>query len=129
MDRAVVLFDDDCGFCRWATGKVLAWDRRGRLRAMAIQAPEADQMLSGMDPDRRMASWHLVSRHGDVRSGGGAVAPLFRLLPGGTGLAVVAESFPKTTDRLYDWISRHRERLGSLLGQQRCTVDATGKRA
>jgi len=127
MDRAVVLFDEDCGFCRWAAGKLLAWDRRGRLRPVALQDPEAEQLLTGLDRDQQMASWHLVAPDGRVRSAGRAVAPLLRLLPAGTPLAVVAESFPKTTDRLYDWISRHRERLGSLLGQQRCAVDPAGK--
>ncbi|HEX9411050.1 MAG TPA: DCC1-like thiol-disulfide oxidoreductase family protein [Actinomycetota bacterium] len=127
MDRAVVLFDEDCGFCRWAAGKLLAWDRRGRLRLVALQDPEAEQLLTGMDRGRRMASWHLVDLDGRIRSAGRAVAPLLRLLPAGTPLAVVAESFPKTIDRLYDWISRHRERLGSLLGQQRCAVDPAGK--
>jgi predicted DCC family thiol-disulfide oxidoreductase YuxK len=75
-----------------------------------------------------MATWHLVTPDGRVRSAGRAVAPLLRLLPAGTPLAFVAESFPKTTDRLYDWISRHRGRLGSLLGQQRCAVDPAEKR-
>jgi predicted DCC family thiol-disulfide oxidoreductase YuxK len=127
MDHAVVLFDEDCGFCRWAAGKLLAWDRRGRLRPVALQDPEAEQLLTGLDRDRQMASWHLVAPDGRVRSAGRAVAPLLRLLPAGTPLAVVAESFPKTTDRLYDWITRHRERLGSLLGQQRCAVDPAGR--
>jgi predicted DCC family thiol-disulfide oxidoreductase YuxK len=127
MDRWVVLYDQDCGFCRWATGKLLAWDRRGRLRAVALQAPGADQLLPGLDRNQQMTSWHLLTPDGRVRSAGRAVAPLLRLLPAGTPLAVVAESFPKTTDRLYDWISRHRERLGSLLGQQRCAVDPAGK--
>src|SRR6266508_2389621 len=30
MDRWVLLYDRDCGFCRWATRQLLAWDRRGR---------------------------------------------------------------------------------------------------
>jgi predicted DCC family thiol-disulfide oxidoreductase YuxK len=123
-----LFFDEDCGFCRWATDKLLAWDRRGRLRAVPLQAPEADQLLPGLDRHQRMATWHLVTPDGRVRSAGRAVAPLLRLLPAGTPLAVVAESFPKTTDRLYDWISHHRGRLGSLLGQQRCAVDPAGKR-
>jgi predicted DCC family thiol-disulfide oxidoreductase YuxK len=129
MDRAVVLFDEDCGFCRWAAGRLLAWDRRGRLRPVALQDPEAEQLLAGMDRGRQMASWHLVDLDGRIRSAGRAVAPLLRLLPAGTPLAVVAESFPKTTDRLYEWISRHRERLGSLLGQQRCAVNPAGKQS
>src|SRR5436190_23119771 len=32
MAQATLLYDRDCGFCRWLLGKVLAWDRRGVLR-------------------------------------------------------------------------------------------------
>jgi predicted DCC family thiol-disulfide oxidoreductase YuxK len=127
MEQWVVLYDQDCGFCRWAMGKLLAWDRRGRLRAVALQAHEVDELLPGLDRHLQMASWHLLTPDGRVRSAGRAVAPLLRLLPGGRPLAVVAESFPRTTDRLYDWISRHRERLGSLLGAQRCAVQPSGE--
>ena len=31
MSEAVVLYDADCGFCRWAIDKLLVWDRAGRL--------------------------------------------------------------------------------------------------
>lgn len=128
MDQAVVLYDEDCGFCRWVMGKILGWDRAMRLRAVAVQDPEAERLVPGMDQERRMASWHLVTSDGRVRSAGRAVAPLLRLLPGGTPLAVLAETFPRTTDRLYGWTSRHRGRLGAFLGAQRCAVDPAGKR-
>jgi predicted DCC family thiol-disulfide oxidoreductase YuxK len=128
MEQWVVLYDQDCGFCRWAMGKLFAWDRRGRLRAVALQAHEVDELLPGLDRPQQMASWHLLTPDGRVRSAGRAVVPLLRLLPGGRPLAVVAESFPRTTDRLYDWVSRHRERLGSLLGAQRCAVQSSGQR-
>jgi predicted DCC family thiol-disulfide oxidoreductase YuxK len=128
MDGAIVLYDEDCGFCRWAMGKLLAWDRRGRLRAIALQDPVAERLLLGLDRERRLASWHLATPDGRVRSAGRAVAPLLRLLPAGTPLAVLAETFPRATDRLYGWTSRHRGRLGALLGAQRCAVDPARKR-
>jgi predicted DCC family thiol-disulfide oxidoreductase YuxK len=128
MGRWVVLYDRDCGFCRWATGKLLAWDRRGRLRAVALQDTEAQRLLPGMDRERRMASWHVLGPDGRVWSAGRAVAPLLRLLPAGTPLAAVAAAFPSTTDRLYDWTARHRERLGSLLGARRCAIQPSGER-
>ena len=128
MDRAVVLYDEDCDFCRWATAKLLAWDRGGRLRAVALQHPEAERLLPGMDRERRMASWHLMTPDGRVRSAGRAVAPLLRLLPGGAPLAAIADGFPRTTDRLYDWTARHRGGFGARLGAKRCPVDPSGKR-
>jgi predicted DCC family thiol-disulfide oxidoreductase YuxK len=128
MGRWVVLYDRDCGFCRWATGKLLAWDRRGRLRAVALADPEAERLLPGMDRERRMASWHVLGPDGRVWSAGRAAAPLLRLLPAGAPLAALAAAFPRTTDRLYDWTARHRGRLGALLGAQRCAIQPAEKR-
>jgi predicted DCC family thiol-disulfide oxidoreductase YuxK len=121
--RSVVLYDADCGLCRWATDRIVRWDRKGRLRAVPLQASEADRLLGSMDPARRTTSWHLVSPDGVVRSAGAAVPPLLRLLPGGRPLAAAAERLPRTTDRAYAWIVRHRTELGRMLGQRRCAVD------
>jgi predicted DCC family thiol-disulfide oxidoreductase YuxK len=115
MDRATILYDAECGFCRWSVRCVLAWDRRRRLRPVPLQAPEADALLPGMDHETRMASWHLVMPGGRVDSAGAAVAPLARLLPAGAPIALLASSLPRTTDRLYRWIAEHRGLLGRVL--------------
>lgn len=126
--RAAILYDRDCGFCRWATDKALAWDRPRRLRPVALQDPEAEWLLDGIPGDRRMASWHLVTPDGHVRSAGAATAPLLRSLPGGRPLAAVAEGFPAATERLYSWVARHRGSLGRLLGAEACRVAPEGRR-
>ena len=41
-----VLYDADCGFCRWCLAQLLRLDRHGRLRPVALQDPEADLLLS-----------------------------------------------------------------------------------
>jgi predicted DCC family thiol-disulfide oxidoreductase YuxK len=123
MRRAVILFDNDCGFCRWSLSKLLAWDRHGRLRPVALQSEQADDFLMGMDRERKMASWHLVALNGRTYSDGEAVPHLARLLPAGAPIAALATAFPRTTDRAYRWVARHRERLGRVLGEQACAVD------
>lgn len=123
MERAVIVFDDDCGFCRWSLSRILAWDRHGHLRPVALQSPEADDLLEGMDPERKMASWHLVAADGRTYSGGEAVSPLARLLPCGAPIASLAKAFPRTTDRVYGWVAGHRDRLGRALGERACAVD------
>jgi predicted DCC family thiol-disulfide oxidoreductase YuxK len=122
VENPVVLFDSDCGFCRWSLSKILAWDRAGRLRPVALQSSEADDLLSEIDPQRKMESWHLIVG-GRIYSGGEAVPHLARLLPGGTPIALLASTLPRTTDRAYRWVARHRDRLGSVLGEQACAVD------
>jgi predicted DCC family thiol-disulfide oxidoreductase YuxK len=121
VERAILVFDDDCGFCRWSTARILAWDRRRRLRPVALGTREADDLLRDLSPERRNASWHLV-RAGHVRSGGAAVAPLARLLPGARPIAALAMRFPVLTERLYRWVAAHRDGLGRLLGTRACAV-------
>jgi predicted DCC family thiol-disulfide oxidoreductase YuxK len=126
VSEVVVLYDADCGFCRWAVAKLLAWDRAGRLRPAALQGPEADRLLPGLSEEERMRSWHLVV-DGAVYSGGAAAAPLLRLLPGGRPLAPVVAAFPGLSDRAYRLVARNRDRFGRLAGT-RCAVDPESRR-
>jgi predicted DCC family thiol-disulfide oxidoreductase YuxK len=127
VSEAVILYDADCGFCRWAVDKLLAWDRAGRLRPAALQGPEADRLLPGLSDEAKMASWHLVV-DGNRYSGGAAAAPLLRLLPGGRPLARVVAAFPGASDRAYRLVARNRDRFGRLAGT-RCAVDPDRRRA
>ena len=107
-----LLYDADCRLCRWSVAKILAWDRRGALRPVAIQAPDGADALADLTEEQRLDSWHLLEPDGTRRSGGGAVAPLLRRLPGGTPFALLLEALPSGTERAYRWVSRHRGSLG-----------------
>jgi predicted DCC family thiol-disulfide oxidoreductase YuxK len=72
-----------------------------------------------MPEDKRLASWHLVLRSGEVRSGGAAAAPLARLLPGGRPLAALFDAFPRATERAYRWVADHRSALARLVRADR----------
>ena len=115
LQRATVLYDRDCRFCIWSLAKVLAWDRRKRLRPVALQDAEAAELLPWMGIDRRMASWHLVTPDGRVASAGRAFGPLLRRLPGGWPLAALVERFPRAADRVYFAVADRRSTLGRLL--------------
>jgi predicted DCC family thiol-disulfide oxidoreductase YuxK len=108
VERAVILFDSGCGFCRRSVERILRWDRNGRLRPVALQDPEAGELLGGMDAERKMGSWHLVTADGRVYSAGAAFTPLLRLLPGGRPLASVTAAFPGLTERAYRYVARTR---------------------
>jgi predicted DCC family thiol-disulfide oxidoreductase YuxK len=111
-----VLYDADCGFCKWSLDKVLAWDRRRALRPVAIQSDEGDRLLASVPEPVRLDSWHLVLPSGEVRSAGAAAAPLARALPAGKPLALLFERFPRTTDRAYRYVAEHRDRFARLVG-------------
>lgn len=93
----------------------LAWDRRGRLRPLALQDPTADDLLCGMPAEPRYRSWHLVLPAGEVRSGGQVFAPLLRLLPVGRPLAILPSAAPRLTERLYRAVADRRTTWGPLV--------------
>lgn len=115
MTRIPILYDADCGFCRVSLALVLAWDRRRRLRPVALQSEEAGRLLEGMPEEKRMDSWHLVTAGGEVRSAGSAFPPLLHLLPGGGPLARAAERAPGAADRAYRWVADRRSPFGRRL--------------
>jgi predicted DCC family thiol-disulfide oxidoreductase YuxK len=113
--RWVVLYDADCGFCKWLLSALLRWDRAARLDPIALQRSEADDLLQGLTPADRMASWHLISPTGERFSGGAALPPLLSLLPAGRLPAAVFARFPRLTERGYRWVADHRSQLSRLV--------------
>ena len=109
--RWVVLYDAECGFCKWTLSVLLRWDRAARVEPVALQRPEAADLLKQLAPAERMASWHLISPAGERSSGGNALSPLLRALPGGRLPAAVFARFPGLTARGYLWVAEHRSGL------------------
>ncbi len=115
--RARILYDADCGFCRWSLAWLLRWDRRRRLEPVALQDRRADELLGGIDEERRAGSWHLVGTDGRVASAGAAAAPLLRLLPGGAPLAWLFARLPGPVEWSYRRVADARGSLGRRLPQ------------
>jgi predicted DCC family thiol-disulfide oxidoreductase YuxK len=123
--QATVIYDDDCGFCRWSLALLLNRDP-GALRPLPLGTPEADYLLAGLNIDERYASWHLVidppgpeQLSFDPRpvrfSAGTAFAPALSLLPRGRRIASVVARIPGPTERGYRWVAGHRGLLGRFV--------------
>lgn len=110
-----VLYDEDCGFCRWTLSKLLLWDRRRAIRPVPIGSGEGGRLLGDMPEEPRWGSWHLAEADGIVRSAGAGFSPLFRTLPGGRPIAALAERFPGAADRLYRSVAGNRTFFGRRL--------------
>jgi len=111
----VVLYDGDCGLCMWLLSGLLRWDRAARLKPIALQRSEADDLLGELTPAERMASWHLISPSGERFSAGAALSPLLRRLPAGRLPATGLARFPRLTERAYRWVADHRSQLSRLV--------------
>jgi predicted DCC family thiol-disulfide oxidoreductase YuxK len=126
MTETPLIYDRDCGFCRVCLALVLRWDRKRRLRPVALGTEEANALLAGMPEAEQMASWHLAEpgwmsnvpengtngTHPAVRSAGSAFSVLFRLLPGGGPLARLADRFPGAAETSYRWVADRRSAFG-----------------
>jgi predicted DCC family thiol-disulfide oxidoreductase YuxK len=110
-----LLYDAECGFCKWSLSVVLKLDRRRRLSPLSLQSAEANQLLADLSPAERNASWHLLSPDGRRWSAGAAAPPLLRLLPGGRPPARLLDAAPAMTERVYAFVAEHRSVLGRAL--------------
>lgn len=102
---AELLYDADCGLCKFVVARVLEWDRAGRLRPLALQDPRAAELLPHLTPEQRMASFHLVEADGTVHSAGEGLAALFPPLA----------RFPRVASRLYGFVANNRDKFGKLI--------------
>ncbi len=115
---AIVIYDSDCGFCRWSLAVLLVWDGSGALRPLPLGSAEADDLLSDLTPEERAASWHLIldESAGPTRlSAGAALAPALSRLRGGRIPAALFNRFPRATERGYRWVADHRGPLGRFV--------------
>lgn len=110
-----MLYDQDCGFCRWSLAQILTLDRHRRLRPLPLDSAEAEQLLADLAPEQRAASWHLIAPDGTRRSAGRAAPQLFQQLSGGRVPAALLGSVPKLTDRAYQWVADNRSLLSRLV--------------
>jgi predicted DCC family thiol-disulfide oxidoreductase YuxK len=115
---ATVIYDADCGFCRWSLALLLSADS-GALRPLPLGTPEADRLLADLSPAERDASWHLIiDRAGaePARFGAGAaLAPALALLPRGRRPAALVARVPRLAERGYRWVADHRGLLGRFV--------------
>jgi predicted DCC family thiol-disulfide oxidoreductase YuxK len=114
----LVLYDADCGFCRWAMAWALSHDPRRALVAAPIQSPLGSQLLTDLSPDERLGAAHVVRDDGARESGGAAAAEVLAVLPRTRLLARLAQGLPAPTAALYGLVATHRHGFGRFVGAE-----------
>lgn len=104
-ERAWLLYDADCGLCKFVVARVLELDRSHRLRPLPLQDARAAELLPGLGEEERLRSFHLVDSSGAVHSAGDGLAELLPAL----------RRFPRLSSRLYWLVAGNRDRLGKLI--------------
>jgi len=111
-ERATLIYDGECGFCREAVALVARWDRQHRVELVPFQ-DEAKLAAFSLPLPALAAAMHLVLPDGRVLAGADAAADLLRLLPGKRWLAWVfaVPGVLPLARRVYAWIARRRHCL------------------
>jgi predicted DCC family thiol-disulfide oxidoreductase YuxK len=113
--RWTVIYDGNCGFCKWMLAGLLRFDPGHKLRPVALGTAEADELLSDLTPEQRNASWHLVSPTGERESAGEAAPTVVRMLKGGRAPAAALAAAQPVTNRAYEWVATHRTGLSRFV--------------
>jgi predicted DCC family thiol-disulfide oxidoreductase YuxK len=114
----IVLYDADCGFCRWAMAWALAHDPRHALVAVPIQSQLGAQLLEDLSPGERLDAAHVVRDDGGRESGGTAAAEVLDALPRTRALGRLARRLPAPTAALYGLVAAHRHGFGRFVGAE-----------
>ncbi len=112
----IVLYDADCGFCRWAMAWALGHDRRRALVVVPIQSQLGSQLLGDLSPSERLDAAHVVRDGGTRDSGGVAAAEVLGVLPQTRALGRLARRLPVPTAALYGFVAAHRHGFGRFVG-------------
>lgn len=105
---ALLIYDGDCGFCRWGMHVVRRLDRAGVFGFCPYGHPVAESILSELPPDKRYTSHHAF-RDGILHSATAAA----RITLEGLSLGRVAVAL--RLHRLYPFVARNRAFLGRLV--------------
>ena len=110
-----MIYDADCGLCRFSLALLLVLDRGGALHPLPLGTPEANSLLVELTEGQRNCSWHLIDENGRRHSAGAALAPALSLLRGGRAPAALLARAPHITERAYRWVADHRGALGRFV--------------
>lgn len=111
-DRATLIYDGECGFCRTSADLVRRWDRAHRLTLLPFQ-DQARVAAFGIPLPALAAAMHLVLPDGRVFAGADAAPEILRLLSGKQwlGWAFQLPGALPVARRVYAWIARRRRCL------------------
>jgi predicted DCC family thiol-disulfide oxidoreductase YuxK len=113
----IVLYDADCGFCRWAMAWAMNHDDRNQLVPVPIESELGGELLDDLEPTARLRSAHAIADDGKRRSGGAAVAAVLGLIQPAHLGARLARGLPRITNLLYGVVAKQRVGFGRFVDQ------------
>lgn len=107
-----ILYDEDCGFCRWSVVVVARLVPDAML--VSIQSPLGAELLADLTPDERLRSAHVIV-DGKRESAGAAGAALAEQVSWLRPVGRLARRFPRLADRGYHLVADRRIAISKLV--------------
>jgi predicted DCC family thiol-disulfide oxidoreductase YuxK len=123
VERLTVLYDDDCGFCRWSAGQLRALDRHRRLELVPLQHatdhPDRPDLARLARSHDLAGAIHVLRPDGETRAGGGAMLEIIDALPGGWLLRpwALLPGIEAVVDFGYRLVADRRSHVSAWLGR------------
>lgn len=115
VDHVIILYDGECGFCRWTTAWALRRDRHDVLAVAPIQSPTGATLLADLAPTERTRSVHVVHADASRDSGAPAVLAVLSALPSTAPLARLLAAWPRGIGLGYRLVAGHRREVSRLV--------------
>lgn len=115
MNNIVVIYDNDCAFCRWSTDLFGQWDKRGILRFVSCKSEERIREFPQIPQEECMGALQAMLPNSSRKSGFDAVAHVMRYLPGWKKvvgfLLIYTPGLPIAGRIVYTWIAKNRYKI------------------
>ena len=113
--RPVVLYDDDCAFCRACARVLRRLDRGSALVLLDFNRPETDPLLAALPAAERRTALHVADTDGSVHSAGPALRRALAVALGPrTARVLTSAPVARVLDAAYQIVAAQRHRLGWL---------------
>ena len=113
--KTLVLYDGNCGFCRWSVTLAGRLDKRERLEPVALQTPGVLERF-GVPRAEAEKALHVVAPDGSVHKAGNALRVMASELPWVWPLRFLwlIPGFSWLADRAYFLVANNRGRLARV---------------
>ena len=121
MDRATLIYDGECPFCRRAAAWALQHARENALEALPCQDAERERRFPEITREQCMAAMQLVTPDGRVYAGDQALPVLMERMQGWRLAARFLRwpVFRHASPGVYRWFARRRYALAAIAGHER----------
>ena len=106
MDKPLIIYDGNCGFCNWSAYKISKWDKRKVFYYLKIQSEEAQEIVKHI---KNLPDSVIVKNSNGLLFESDAIIFIFNRLPYPLKIFSVFKILPKGFRNIcYQFVARNR---------------------